>query len=266
MAPPAERDPGMTPHLLTLVRNLQQRKARRRHPLAVAEGVRLVEEALAAGLSLEGVIISGALERTDRGRALRRRLGDTGVAVEELAERELLELADTDTPQGVLAVFEHPAWSLADLAVGAGMVHLVLDGVQDPGNVGALLRTAFALGAGGAVLLPGSAHLTHPKVLRAAMGVTFRMPVAALGQRDFVAWAEREAITLWASAASGVDIRTVSRPDRLALIVGNEGAGVRAELQGIADAVVSVRTVTEVESLNVAVAAGIILNEVMRDT
>ena len=256
----------MTPHLATLVRNLQQRKARRRHPLAVAEGVRLVEEAVDAGLPLEGVIVSETLERTARGRTLRKRLGDTGVAMEEVAERDLLDLADTDTPQGVLAVFEHPAWSTADLTVGTGTVHLVLDGVQDPGNVGALLRTGFALGAGGAVLLPGSAHLTHPKVLRAAMGVTFRMPAVALDREAFVSWARQESITLWAGAAGGVDVRAVSRPERLALIVGNEGAGVSAELQGLADAVVSVRTVTAVESLNVAVAAGIILHEVMRDT
>jgi TrmH family RNA methyltransferase len=232
----------------------------------VAEGVRLVEEAVDAGLPLEGVIVSETLERTERGRTLRRCLDDTGVAVEELSERDLLDLADTDTPQGVLAVFEHPAWSTADLTVGTGTVHLVLDGVQDPGNVGALLRTGFALGAGGAVLLPGTAHLTHPKVLRAAMGVTFRMPAVVLGQEDFVSWLRREGFTLWAGAAGGVDVRAVSRPERLALIVGNEGAGVCAELQGLADAVVSVQTVTEVESLNVAVAAGIILYEVMRDT
>lgn len=256
----------MTPHLATLVRNLQQRKARRRPSLAVAEGVRLVEEAIDAGLSLEGVIVSKTLERTDRGRALRRRLDDAGVSMEEMAEPDLLDLADTDTPQGVLAVLEHPVWTSADLAVCAGMVHLVLDGVQDPGNVGALLRAAFALGAGGAVLLPGSAHLTHPKVLRAAMGVTFRMPVVALGRQDFLAWAERETVTLWASAAEGADVRAVSRPERLALIVGNEGAGVSAELQEAADEVVSVPTVTQVESLNVAVAAGIILHEVMRAT
>lgn len=256
----------MTPHLATLVRNLQQRKARRRQPLAVAEGVRLVEEAVDAGLSLEGVIVSEALERTERGRALRLRLAETGVAMEELAERDLLDLADTDTPQGVLAVFEPPAWTTADLTVGTGTVHLVVDGVQDPGNVGALLRTGFALGAGGAMLLPGSAHLTHPKVLRAAMGVTFRMPVVELDREAFASWAQREGFTLWAGATGGVDVRTVSRPERLALIVGNEGAGVSAELQGLADAVISVQTVTAVESLNVAVAAGIILHEVMRDT
>ena len=116
------------------------------------------------------------------------------------------------------------------------------------------------------MLLPGGAHLTHPKVLRAAMGVTFRMPAVALDREAFVSWARQESITLWAGAAGGVDVRAVSRPERLALIVGNEGAGVSAELQGLADAVVSVRTVTAVESLNVAVAAGIILHEVMRDT
>lgn len=230
----------------------------------MAEGVRLVEEAVRAGVAFKGAAVSAALDRTDRGKALRDELQRGGVPLEEVSDRELDRLADTETPQGVVAVVEHPRWTLQDLAPGADAPVLVLDAVQDPGNAGALLRTAYALGAAGVVLLPGSARLAHPKVLRGAMGASFRMPAVTVAADDFRGWLMQEQITLWVADAGGRDVTEVPRPDRLALMVGNEGAGVDSEWTRLADATVSVPIAREVDSLNVAVAAGIILHEVAR--
>ncbi len=154
---------------------------------------------------------------------------------------------------------------MADLGVEHGRPILVLDGVQDPGNVGTLLRTGYALGAGGVILLPGNARLTHPKVLRAAMGTSFRLPAVQLGTEEFRAWLENESVTLWATATSGRDVSGLPRPARLALLVGNEGAGVGFELEELAAVTVGVPIARDVDSLNVAVAAGIILHEVVRN-
>jgi RNA methyltransferase, TrmH family len=255
----------MSPNLVSLLRDLQRRKGRRRRGLAVAEGVRLVEEALGAGVPLTGAVVATDLDRTTRGAALLESLAAHAVPLEEVTPRTLAQLADTDTPQGVLAVLEPPRGRLADIVPAAGAPVLVLDAVQDPGNVGALLRTAFALGCAGAVLLAGSADPSNPKVMRAAMGATFRLRWAPATDGELAAWARSADVTLWAAAGDGTPVsRLVPAPGRLGLIVGNEGAGVRPEVRRVAQANVAVPLARGAESLNVAVAAGIILFEVLR--
>jgi len=140
----------------------------------------------------------------------------------------------------------------------------VLDAVQDPGNVGTLLRTAFALGAAGAVLLRGSADLQNPKVVRAGMGATFRLPSVSATPAECVAWVRRASVRVWAAATEGTPLQRATAPERLALAVGNEGAGIRPEVRECAELQVAVPLARGAESLNVAVAAGILLYEVIR--
>jgi len=254
----------MPTNLLSLVRDLHRRKGRRRRGLAVAEGVRLVEEALGAGVPFTGAVVADDFGRTARGAALLEALAAHAVPVEEVTARILVQLADTDTPQGVLAVLEPPRSQLAEIVPAPGAPVLVVDAVQDPGNVGALLRTAFALGCAGAVLLAGSADPANAKVMRAAMGATFRLPWAPAIEGELAAWARNADITLWAAAGDGTPVGRLARPERLGLVVGNEGAGVRPEIRRLAQASVAVPLARGAESLNVAVAAGIILFEVLR--
>lgn len=254
----------MTTNLVSLVRDLQRRKGRRRRGLAVAEGVRLVEEALAAGVRLHGVVAANDLDSGARGAALLEALGAHDVPVAVVTPRTLEQLADTDTPQGVIAVLEPPRWPLASIRPERGAPVLVLDAVQDPGNVGTLIRTAFALGAAGAVLLPGTAEPSNAKVLRAAMGATFRLPWTQAADGEFQAWVREVDATLWVAAADGTPVRRLPAPERLALVVGNEGAGVRPAIRELARASVAVPLARGAESLNVAVAAGIVLFEAAR--
>ena len=255
---------AMASNLAALVRNLQQRKGRKRRRLAVAEGVRLVEEALAAGVAFRGALHGASFGASGRGARLLRDLAGHAVPVEEISDRTLDQLADTDTPQGVLAVIEPPAWSLAAVRVAPGAPVVVLDGVQDPGNVGTLLRTAFALGAGGAVLLRGTADPGNPKVMRAGMGATFRLPTAVAGDAEFRGWVEQERAAVWAATLDGASLQRLAPSERLVLIVGSEGAGIRAEIEALAQTRVAIPLARGAESLNVAVAAGIILHEVRR--
>ena len=253
-------------NLQSTVRDLQRRKARGRRGLAVLEGVRLVEEALAAGLEFKGALVSPDLARTTRGQALAAELASHAIAVEEVGSRVFADLADTDTPQGILAIVQPRAWTLAEINGGP---LLVVDGVQDPGNVGTLIRTAHALGASASVLLRGSADPMNPKALRSAMGATFRHPVVQLDDGPFIAWASEQGLVLWASAADGVPLARAlearpSQKELIAVIVGNEGAGIRPQLNAIAAQRVAIPLAHGAESLNVAVAAGILLYEVLR--
>jgi TrmH family RNA methyltransferase len=261
-------------NLPSTIRDLQRRKARGRRGLALIEGVRLVEEALAAGLPFQGALVAPDLARTARGVELVAELERHAVPVEEIGARTFAQLADTETPQGIIAVIEPRRWAAAEFAPRPGAVALVIDGVQDPGNVGTLIRTAHALGASGTVLLRGSADPTSPKALRAAMGATFRHPVLALDDNAFIAWATKHGVTLWAAASDGIPLRQAletrdegrgGREKRsIAVIVGNEGAGIRPQLNAVAAQRVAIPLAQGAESLNVAVAAGILLYEVTR--
>jgi len=254
----------MATSLVTSVRNLQRRKSRKRSKLAVAEGVRVVEEALAAGVPMRGAIVAPSLGATPRGAALLAELAGHAIEIEEVADSLFGQLAHTDTPQGVIALLEPPRWDLGQIRPAPGAPVLILDGVQDPGNVGALLRTAFALGAAGAVLLKGTADPNSPKVIRAAMGATFRLPTAPTDEAALAAWCARYEVTVWAAALEGTPVRRLSPPERLALAIGNEGAGVGRGVKELAERQVTIPLARGAESLNVAVAAGIILYEVAR--
>jgi len=249
----------------TLIRDLRLRRGRERRGLALAEGVRLVEEALGARIAIRHAAVSPALEATPRGAALKRSLADAGVPLLTMDDRALAEIADTEHPQGVIAVIEPPTWSLDALTPRAGDVVMVLDGVQDPGNVGAIARTALALGASGLIALKGTAELTNPKVLRGSMGALFRLPAVSATDAECLAWIERVGAALWITDSTGERPGGQRLTAPVALVLGNEGAGIRPDLERASSRRLSIPLSAGVESLNVAVAAGILLYEVRRD-
>ncbi|HEX9729042.1 MAG TPA: RNA methyltransferase [Gemmatimonadales bacterium] len=254
----------MGSNLVSLVRDLQRRRGRKRRALTVAEGIRLVEEALSAGVTVRGALVTASATAGARGAALVASLAAHAIPVELVEDALFGELADTENPQGVLAVIDPRRWSLTDVTPARRAPVLVLDGVQDPGNVGNLVRTAFALGAAGTLMLRGTADTANPKVVRAAMGATFKFPIVPLSDGEFTTWVAREGIEVWSAATEGTPFARAAVPDRLAIVVGNEGAGVRPHLRAVASRQVAIPLARGAESLNVAVAAGILLHEVVR--
>ena len=259
----------MSSSLQSTIRDLQLRRGRERRGLTLAEGVRLVEEALAAGVPVRGAAVSPALEGTPRGKALKAALVAKGARLEEVGDPELDKLADTEHPQGIVAIIEPARWGLHHIDLHRGGVVLGLDAVQDPGNVGTMLRTAHALGAAGVVALKGTAELTSPKVIRGSMGALFRFPCVPADEPAFLEWSRASRLPLWIAAADGDPLDRPDRPDRpdlrLALVLGNEGAGVGPGLSAAAQRRVAIRLRPGAESLNVAIAAAILLHEVLRD-
>lgn len=228
-----------------------------------------MEEAVGAGVRIMGAVVSPELARTSRGAELHTVLASRAVTVQEVTAKVFGPLADTDSPQGIIAIVEPRRWTVEAIPVDGSVSLLVIDGVQDPGNVGTLLRTAYALGAGATIVLRGTADVWGPKTLRAAMGATFRHPVISLDDAAFIAWARRHGVTLWATAADGEPLSlTMGKGEEgrgkgvIAIIVGNEGAGIRPHLNAIAAKRVAIPLAQGAESLNVAVAAGILLYEV----
>ena len=247
-----------------LLRSLRQRKTREAEGLFLAEGVRAVEDLAASALPVRFALAASTLGDTARGRALLGLLAMKGVAVHETDGREIAAFADTETPQGILAVARTPSAGLDDLAVDAEpSVIVVLDAVQDPGNFGTLARTAEALGAAGLVALPGTVDPWNPKSVRAAMGSTFRLPVVPVDWDTLAPWLSSRGFRTLAAAAGGEPLPD-PRPARAALVLGNEGAGISDETRARAHRVVGIPIRGRAESLNVAAAGAILLYELLR--
>jgi TrmH family RNA methyltransferase len=245
--------------LHTMIRDLHRPRGRERRNLCLAEGVRLVEEAVAAGVPIRAVVTSPALEGTERGARLKAVVEARAAEALRESDEELRRLAATEQPQGILAVLAYQAPALDQIAVGPRSVVMVLDAVQDPGNAGTIVRTAHALGAAGVVSLPGTVEVTNPKMLRATMGSVFRIPVVPATEAETVEWLAARRMTVVTAAVDGIPLGTAELPRPMALVVGNEGAGARSALAAAAAHRVAIPIVAGAESLNVAVAAGILL-------
>ncbi len=248
---------------LKRLRELDTPAGRSKSGCFLLEGVRVMAEALQAGLDLDWLLVArGASEEAFdlAGRAAR-----TGVEV-GLLEAEVLErLAPTRTSQGLLGVARIPGTELEHVLRGDLVV--LLEGVQDPGNTGTLLRTARAAGAGGAVLV-GGADPFNPRAVRAASGAAFRLPLIRLEPRQapmlLQALAQAGFDLACAEAHGGQDLYQASFPKRMALVLGGEVRGVSEACRRAAVARWTIPLEGDCESLNVAAAAAVILFELRR--
>lgn len=246
--------------LLSLARDLKRRKAREREGVFVVEGVRAVEELLRSKLSITGLLVAPKLVDSPRGAKLVETARSRGLDVADVDEKEFRSAAETESPQGVIAIASAPAHSLDEFDGTAPVRLLLLDAVQDPGNVGTIIRTAAALGATATVALPGTVDVWNSKVVRSAMGAHFHHPAFHASWQDVESFLTRTSTPLWAADAGGEALPREA-PERLALAVGNEGSGISPAVRAAAVRIVSLPISSAIESLNVAVAAGIILHE-----
>ncbi|MGH7637452.1 MAG: TrmH family RNA methyltransferase [Gemmatimonadaceae bacterium] len=245
--------------LLTLARDLKRRKAREKHRLFVAEGVRAVEELLRSSLTVRGALLAPQLLEAPRGAVLAARLRERGIPVEDVPANMFGSAAETESPQGVLAIGEVPARSFSSVDSAWNGLVLVLDALQDPGNVGTILRSAAALGIAATVALPGTVDLWNAKVVRSGMGAHFRHLAFSSTWDELDSFRREADAALFAADVGGEAVDRIDVPRRVALVVGNEGAGLSGEARARAQRTVSIPITSDVESLNVAVATGILL-------
>jgi TrmH family RNA methyltransferase len=245
--------------LLTLARDLKRRKARERRSQFVAEGVRTVEELLRSPFKVRGALQTLSLAETPRGQALLYDLARRSIECGVVSEKEFSSAADTEHPQGILAIADVPERTLSALTLTDTTRLLVLDAIQDPGNAGTLVRTAAALGVASVVALPGTADLWNAKAVRSGVGAQFRIPALHASLDELTAFLGTQGIELWGADAAGEPVSGANAPRRLALAVGNEGAGLSAGVRKLSKKIVGLPMAAQVESLNVSVAAGIML-------
>ena len=250
------------------------------------EGGRMIEEALDAGVRVDEVFLQRNPEQEKEGKEdfLGRVRGEgdshattSSARVTEVAARVLRKLSDLPSTRGVVALAPPPHRTLASLSAllpskkpsstsSSSPLFLLLDDVQDPANVGAILRSGEAFGVAAALLTPGCAWPFSPRALRASAGSAFRLPVAAgVAAGEAVAWARRHGIALAGAAAHGGTAPEALGGIRpLALVIGSEGHGISAEIAGSLDHRVTLPLAGRVDSLNAAVAAGVLLHILTR--
>ncbi|MBQ6206762.1 MAG: RNA methyltransferase [Oscillospiraceae bacterium] len=220
----------------------------------VCDGPKLLREALSHGVAVRTVICADGTEIPPL---------PSGVRTVSVPPDLMETVSPSKTPQGVLCVCATPERPLPETL--SGRLYLVLDGVQDPGNVGTMLRTADAFGADGAFLLNGCAGLWRPKTIRAAMGATFRVPAWTCTAAELSALLRRSALPLY-GAALRPDAKTMGDTDlsRCAVAIGSEGNGLSEEILSLCDAAFKIPMREHCESLNAAIAAAVILWEAAR--
>jgi TrmH family RNA methyltransferase len=253
-------------------------------PIGV-EGPKLVEDALRSGLEAEALLVSEAGEASELERILRAAgesvAGIPRSRVLRTTDKLFASVAGTEAPQGVAALFRQRVWEFDDVVRGASAADgslrgdpalvVVMAAVQDPGNVGTIVRSAEAFGATGVVTTRGSADAWSPKALRASAGSGLRVPVLrgmaipvllaqlrVAGIKIVAASSDSGAVS-GARADAAADLRGA-----VAIFIGNEGAGLPREIENVADARVSIAMAAGVESLNAGVAASVVLYEAAR--
>ena len=238
---------------IKLVRKLAQKKFRNELKLFVAEGLRLCEEVPPA--QIEFGFFTREFLSDARAKALIERLK----ILEEVSPATMLKLSDTQTPQGILLVVRQRLSTLEEVL--AKKIIVVLDGVQDPGNVGTILRTAAAFDCS-VIMLEGSAEIFNPKVVRSSMGAIFHLPIIKLRHEEFLNLRGMELLVAAVDSSAEIYYRH-DFSGKVAIVFGSEANGVSKKILDVAQKIF-IPMNGHAESLNVATSAAIILSEAVR--
>jgi RNA methyltransferase, TrmH family len=243
------------------VRALHQRKIRQEARLFLVEGIHLVGEAVAAKAPIEAIYYAPERLRSEFALELIKTQSEKGLPCIEVSSEVFNSLAEKENPQGILAVVHQLEYELEqlipeDFSWGVGLLS-----PQDPGNLGAILRTIDAVGASGLILLESGVDLYHPSSVRASMGTIFWLPVVQASFVAFKEWAERHSYHVYGSSARAECDYLEVRPYRMPriLLLGSEREGLNPAQSQICETVVRLPMRGRASSLNLAVAAGILL-------
>ncbi len=251
--------------LIKSIRALAARDIQESDDRLVVEGVRLIEEVLASGTAVEVILYDPTAMTGPRAVAILDRARQQGVRLATATARVVAACSQVETAQGVIAVVVHPRAVLSEVLASPEMVVVIADRIQDPGNLGTIIRIADAAGATAVVSTNGSVDVRNPKAVRATMGSLFHVPVASAPTAQLLAaLRERHVRILLADPAGASDYRQVDYRSPIAIVFGNEGEGPDALWRAASPTTVRIPIYGRADSLNVAVAAALLLYEARR--
>jgi len=242
---------------LKFLRKLYKTKNRKQKNLFILEGKNIIEEALNQSVDFKYIFMTPEFyENTD----LDFEDGNFNSIKVKYVEKDLLrKIADTVSPQGIIAIVKKPEYNFEQLKNKNDL--LILDQIQDPGNMGTLIRTAVAAGMDGIIALKGCVDIYNLKVIRATMGTIFAFPILTrVDLKDLKQLYQKNKFNLIsADSSQGNSYSNVEYKRPLMLVIGNEGRGVRDEIIELSDRLVKIPIFGEIDSLNAAIAGGIII-------
>lgn len=248
---------------IKFIRKLDDRKERRQTGMFVVEGLRNVGEAVQKGWEIETLIIAPELLVSLFGQQLVEQAAAKGITVIEVSKGVFEALSIKEGPQGIAAVGRQRWMQLEDVHLKNGDTWIALDSVQDPGNLGTILRTSDAAACRGVILLDQSTDPYDPGAIRASMGAIFAQPVVKTTYADFARWKrERQAVVVGTSDKAQLDYHSFEYPPALVVLMGSERQGLLEDHIALCDAVVSIPMRGTSDSLNLAVATGLIIYEI----
>lgn len=242
------------------IRALRQRKERDLQGRCFIEGIRLVGEALQTGTPIETLIIAPELLVSAFAYGVYESYVKQGGHAIEVSGDVCIHLFQKEHPQGIGAVVQQRWGKLSDVAATRGMGWVALDAIQDPGNLGTILRTSDAVGCDGVILIGHCVDPYDPAALRAGMGATFSQRLIRASVAECVAWKRRSDYPIiGTSGTASADFQAITYPRPLILLMGSERLGIDAQLLAITDQLVRIPMVGRSDSLNLAVATGVVL-------
>jgi len=241
-----------------LIKSLSQKKVRESNRLFLIEGGRILEEANCRGVKIKYLIINKTVQDVLK--------INQDCQVLRLSNNLFKEISDTVNPQGIIAVVKQREISLADIILGTNPLIIVLNGIQDPGNLGTIIRTCAAANVTAVLLTKGTVDLYNPKVIRSTMGSLFQVPVVnSLDDNEVVKWLNHNSINIVVADLDGGEYYySANLKEPLALVIGNENRGPNDIWKKAAGKKVKIPILGHTESLNASVAAGIILYDAVR--
>ena len=248
------------------IKALANKKDRDATKSFMAEGLKLVIDALELGFEIRTLVYAKNVKDKPQVVQAATKTVARGGLVLEVSEKVLSSITRRDNPQMVVGIFTQRWTSLRDIRPKAGETYVALDRVRDPGNLGTIIRTADAAGASGVILIGETTDPYSMETVRATMGSVFALPLVKTGPADFLAWKKGAGVSVVATHLAGaVDYRTIDyTKNPVVLLMGNEQQGLPDELAREADALARIPQAGLADSLNLAIATGIMLFEARR--
>lgn len=250
------------------IKLLHKRKNRDQNNEFIIEGLRLVEHSIENNAEIKAIYYTGELSNDKRGSKLLDRIYYNNISLYKVSERVLKEISTTDNPQGILGIVKRKYYDLRDIISKEKFTMIVLDRLQDPGNVGTIIRTADSAGVDGIIVLKGTVDIYNSKTIRSTMGSIFTVPVIFIEETSQI-------ISTLKNCGADIISTTLNTEkyhfdveygNKNAIIIGNEANGVSDELIGNSNIKVKIPIMGNAESLNASIAAGIIMYELVRQS
>jgi TrmH family RNA methyltransferase len=253
--------------ILKETKSLKLKKSRDDRNQFFIEGTRIFEEALASNCRVSSVFFSETFSESDYAKGLQKEPRLKNVPIHIVADKIFDEISDTENPQGILCVIDKIIWNDKEILQGSEFF-ILLESIQDPGNMGTIIRTADAAGADAIILSKKCVDIYNPKVLRATMGSVFHIPILLdVDTTQTINVLKDAGVKVFASHLEAKkEYFEVNLTGKIAVIIGNEANGISEEVAVLADELIKIPMPGDAESLNASVAAAIIAFERVRQT